>query len=191
MFQAFGASASSLGLVTFNRVALLRAPGCETLARFTSGESALVECASGEGRILVLASDLNGAWNDFPRRPTFVPFLHEAVRYLMGARPRAGEYMVGAAPRGVENRPGIAVLAGAPGSSGRRIAVNLDPVEANPARLTNDEFLAAVTRLQEAGRAEGRLEARQEEESQHLWQWVLGAMLAAMLIESVVALKTA
>ena len=191
VFQAFGDGRSSLGLVTFSRIALLRAPRCETLARFTSGESALVECAANEGRVLVFASDLNNAWNDFPRRPTFVPFLHESLRYLAGGRPNVGDYVVGAAPRGVEDKPGIAVIRGAGGLPDRRVSVNVDPLESNPARLTSAEFLAAVTRLQDSARVESGLEDRQQEERQHLWQWGLGVMLALLLIESVVAMKTA
>jgi len=191
VFQAFGIGRSSLGLVTFSRIALLRAPRCETLARFTGGENALVECAGTDGRILVFASDLNNAWNDFPRRPTFVPFLHETLRYLAGARPNAGEYVVGAAPTGVEDKPGIGVIRGTGGQPERRVSVNVDPLESTPARLTATEFLGAVTRLQDTARAESRLEDRQQEERQHLWQWALGVMLALLMIESVVAMKTA
>ena len=73
----------------------------------------------------------------------------------------------------------------------RRVSVNVDPLESNPARLTSAEFLAAVTRLQDSARAESGLEDRQQEERQHLWQWGLGVMLALLLIESVVAMKTA
>jgi aerotolerance regulator-like protein/VWA domain-containing protein len=191
VFQAFGSGRSSLGLVTFRRIAVLRAPRCETLARFTSGENALVECEGTEGRILVFASDLNNAWNDFPRRPTFVPFLHETLRYLAGSRPNTGEYVVGAAPAGIGDKPGIGVIRGTSGQPDRRVSVNVDPLESTPARLTSAEFLAAVTRLKDTARAESRLEDRQREERQHLWQWALGVMLALLLIESVVAMKTA
>lgn len=193
VFQAFGAGRASLGLVTFNRIALVRAPRCETLATFTSGESALVECPANDGRLLVFASDLSNIWNDFPRRPTFVPFLHETVRYLAGARPNAGDYLVGAVPAGVEDKPGIAILRspGPGGGSDRRVSVNVDPLESISSRLAPAEFLAAVTRLQDGARVEQRLEDRQQEDRQHLWQWALGVMLALLLIESVVAMKTA
>jgi Aerotolerance regulator N-terminal/von Willebrand factor type A domain len=190
VFDAFGSLRTSLGLVTFSRIAIVSAPSCETLATFTSGETALVECPANDGRVLVFASDLNNAWNDFPRRPTFVPFLHEMVRYLAGARPNAGDYVVGAAPAGVNDKPGIAVVR-ASGVPDRRVSVNVDPLESNPARLTSGEFLAAVTRLQDTARVEGRLEDQQQEERQRLWRWALGVMLALLLIESVVAMKTA
>ena len=49
VFQAFGIGRSSLGLVTFSRIALLRAPRCETLARFTSGENALRRMRGNRG----------------------------------------------------------------------------------------------------------------------------------------------
>ena len=53
---AIRAGRSSLGLVKFRRVADVRAEGCQTLARFTSGEPALVDCELGQGRAIVLAS---------------------------------------------------------------------------------------------------------------------------------------
>ena len=61
-----------------------------------------IECPSGDGRALVLASDLDNRWNDFPLHATFVPFLHEVVRYLASARAHASDYFVGDAPAGVQ-----------------------------------------------------------------------------------------
>ena len=120
-----------------------------------------------------------------------MPFLHETIRYLSGARPRAGEYLVGATPPGVGDMPGVRLVPATDGGPGRRVAVNVDPAEADPARLTPNEFQTAVTRLQDAARAGGRIEDRQQEDRQHLWQWALGAMLALMLVESLVAVRTA
>ena len=84
------------------------AAGCQTLARFTTGETALLDCPSGEGRALVLASDLDNRWNDFPLHATFVPFLHEAVRYLASARAHAsrvsGRRRAGRGPAGARHR---------------------------------------------------------------------------------------
>ena len=47
-----------------------------------------MEEASGEGRVLLFASDLNNAWNDFPLQPAFVPFLHEIAAASRGVAPR-------------------------------------------------------------------------------------------------------
>jgi hypothetical protein len=190
LFESFGPSAASLGLPRFDRIAAIGGAACQVLARFTTGEAALLDCTPGEGRLLVFASDLDRQWNDFPRHATFVPFLHEAVRYLGGDRVHAAEYLVGRTPPGVAAEPGLATVRDANGSL-RRIAVNVDPAESDPARLTPEEFQDAVTRIQDAAQAEGRIEDRQHEDRQHLWQYVLGAMLALMLAESFLASRTA
>ena len=195
IFQPYGSNAATLGLVKFQTVARIGGPGCQTIARFTTGEPALLDCSVGDGRAMVIASDLNNRWNDFPLHATFVPFLHEAVRYLVSGRPHADEYVVGDAPAGVPRTPGIATLldrasTGAPGRT-RRIAVNVDPREGDPARMSADEFQSAVTRLKDVGVSEARVEATQQEDRQHLWQFVLLAMLAMLTLEGLVASRTA
>ena len=137
---------------------------CQTLARFTTGETALLECAAGDGRALVFASDLENHWNDFPLHATFVPFLHEIVRYLASARAHAGEYLVADAPSGAPRQPGVAVLTDSsrPGATPRAVAINVDPREADPARLSIEDFQSAVTRLKDVNVSEARVEARQQ-----------------------------
>ena len=159
----------------------------------TTGEPALIECAAGEGRALVLASDLDNRWNDFPLHATFVPFLHEVVRYLASARAHASDFVVADAPSGVGRKPGIALWQepGRPASEGRRIAINVDPREAEPARMSVEEFESAVTRLKDTGDAEGKAEARQQEDRQHLWQYALGLMALFLVIEGILAARTA
>jgi hypothetical protein len=191
LFEAFGAGVASLGLATFDRIADIRAASCQALARFTTGEPALLDCAPGEGRLLVLASDLDKQWNDFPRFATFVPFLHEAVRYLAGAGVHQSEYIIGRLPPGVPPKPGLTPTARPGGGSLRRMAVNVDPSESDPARLTPEEFQATVTRIKDAATVQGRVDDSRQEERQHLWQYVLGAMLALMVAESFVAARTA
>src|SRR5579872_434488 len=136
VFRPFAAGAATLGLVTFQTVARIGGDSCQTLARFTTGETALVDCPAGDGRALVLASDLDNRWNDFPVHATFVPFLHETVRYLSSAAARASEYLVADAPAGVRRSPGVVALGapgGArPGAAPRRIAVNVDAREGDP-----------------------------------------------------------
>ena len=142
----------------------------------------------------VIASDLNDRWNDFPLHATFVPFLHEAVRYLAGGRPRAGDYLVSEVPAGVPPTPGVVTLpeprAGA-ATRPRRVAVNVDPRESDPARMSVGDFQSTVTRLKDVGASEARFEAGQQEERQHLWEYVLAMMIALLAVEGVVASRTA
>ena len=193
VFQPFAGHAATLGLVTFQNASRISGVGCQTLARFTTGDTALIECPSGDGRTLVLASDLDNRWNDFPLHATFVPFLHEVVRYLASARAHASEYFVGDAPAGVKRVPGIVALADPAGAAGgtRRIAVNVDPREADPARISIEDFQSAVTRLKAAGGVEARVEARQQEDRQHLWQYALAVMAVLLAAEGLLAARTA
>jgi hypothetical protein len=184
IFQPFGGGAT-LGLARFRRIAVVQGEGCQALARFSTGEPGLLECAVGSGRVLVFASDLDSGWNDFPRQASFVPFVHEAVRYLAGRRARAGEILVANAPAGIAPRPGIAT------AGGRRVAINVDPVETEAGRLTVEEFGSSVTRVQDRPSADGQSLARaQQEDRQHIWQYLLGLMVAMLALESVIGART-
>jgi hypothetical protein len=194
IFRAFGAQAATLGLVKFTRFTRISGAGCQILAKFTSGEPALMDCAPDEGRLgraLVFASDLGNQGNDFPLHATFVPFLHEAIKYLGGGHPRQGEYLVGEAPPGVPSKPGVSTLPGDAGRQARSIAVNVDSNESDPRRLTPDEFQAAVGRLKDAGGAGVSVEARQEEDRQHVWQYLLAIMIVMLVAESFMARRLA
>src|SRR5205823_10615435 len=77
------------------------------------------------------------------------------------------------------------------GAAPRRVAFNVDPRESDPARLTMDEFQAAVTRLKPTAGSEERIEARQQEDSQHMWQYAVALMLIALAVEGFLAARTA
>jgi hypothetical protein len=194
IFQRFAGKAATLGLATFQSVAQIGGSACQTLARFTTGEAALIECPAGEGRALVLASDLDNRWNDFPLRATFVPFLHEVVRYLATARAHASEYVIADAPPGAPRAPGVVTLSdNTPPSNGvapRRVAINVDAREADPSRMSADEFQSAVTRLKDVAGSKARVEARQQEDSQHLWLYILALMAITLAVEGLVAART-
>jgi len=194
IFQPFASNTATLGLVTFQSVARVGGSACQTLARFTTGEAALVECPAGDGRALVFASDLENRWNDFPLHATFVPFLHEIVGYLASARAHAAEYLVADAPAGAPRKPGVALLTDAsrPGAPPRAVAINVDPREADPARLSVEDFQSAVTRLKDVSEARlATVEARQQEDRQHLWQYALAMMALLLAVEGLVAARTA
>jgi len=206
IFQPFAANPAVLGLVTFDNVARIGGSACQTLARFTTGDAALIECPAGDGRALVFASDMANRWNAFPLHATFVPFVHEVIRYLSSARSHASEYLVADVPAGVPRRPGVFSLPDPAGPSSataaatrtnrsvqapqRRVAVNVDPREGDPARVSVNEFLSAVTTMKDASRSPARVEARQQEDQQHLWRYLLGLMTLALVAEGMVAART-
>lgn len=191
MFRAFASDAATLGLVTFRQIVGVRGTGCEAAARFSTGEPAVLDCPVGAGRATMIASDLDGRWNDFPVHSTFLPFLHQSVEYLAGPRRLSASFTVGAVPPGGPAAPGFGTLVGAPGLPSRKIAVNVEPRESDPARVTPDEFRLAVTPVQATAVAEPMLGARQQEERQNLWRYAILVLVAALVGESLLAARTA
>jgi hypothetical protein len=185
IFRSFGAEVASLGLVQFHVVARVSGRSCQAIARFTSGDAAVLDCVTGNGRAIVVASDLNNRWNDFPVRASFVPFLDQASRYLSDSARRASEYLVGDVPAGVAAVPGVATVGDAGGS--RRVVVNVDPRESETDHMSPTDFQASITRLTDAGGREVRADIAAQENRQHLWQYLLAAMILALAAEGVVA----
>lgn len=191
VFQPFESNPATLGLVTFQKVARVSGSACHIVARFTTGETAIVDCPAGEGRVVVVASDLDARWNDFPLHPTFVPFLHQTVKYLASPRMKRDEYLVGEAPAGLARVPGPVLLPeGGPNTPARRIVVNVDPREGDSARISPEEFLSTVARLKDTGAAVARVEAGRQEDRQQAWRFVLAGMLIVLAFEGAIAGRT-
>ncbi|MGE3511967.1 MAG: BatA domain-containing protein [Vicinamibacterales bacterium] len=190
VFRSFAAESATLGLVRFRQIVVVRGTGCQALARFSSGEPALQECPSGEGRVLVFASDLDGRWNDFPVHATFLPFLHETVAYLAGGPRRPSTYLVSSVPAGVPAEPGVHRIPSDGERTGVAVAVNVDVRESDLARLTVDEFQAAVTPLQTAQVPAGpQGETQQQEARQNLWKYAILLMMACLVAESLLSAR--
>ena len=69
--------------------------GSEVVLRFENGDAALVAGNAGSGRVLIFASSLDPAWNNFPRQVMYLPLLQEAMRYLAGSQMQKSVYQVG------------------------------------------------------------------------------------------------
>jgi hypothetical protein len=195
VFRLFG-GVGTLANVSFARAAGLDAQGgADVIARYSDGAPALVEHQLSSGRMLMFASDLNNRWNDFPLQPAFVPFVHEALRYLAAARPPRSEYLVGDLPAAVGAVPGVvgvpmpgAAAGGVPSTSlrtSRRVAVNVDARESDPARITADAFRNGVSRMNVTAAQQARAQAREREESQRFWQYALVLMMVSLAAEGI------
>jgi hypothetical protein len=75
--------------------ALGAAKDASVLARFDTGEPALVERAAGRGRIILYASTLDLSWNDLALKPMFLPFVHQLGRHLSGFREQPAWLTIG------------------------------------------------------------------------------------------------
>ena len=183
VFRPFGAMTPALGRVRFDRhLVLTPSDRAAVLARFSDGDPALVEFAVGKGRVLVFASDLSGAWNDFPLQPVFVPFVHELVRYLAPTITQPSAYLVGEVPQDIEATPGIV----SDPVTGRRVAVNVDPRESMVSRLTIDEFTAPIASSSRAMAGPVEVGAAGREAEQQYWQYALLFMLVVVATEGLV-----
>ncbi len=60
--------------------------GTAVLARFDSGEPALLERPLGEGRVLIWTSTLDRYWNDLALQPVFLPFVQRLALHATGYR---------------------------------------------------------------------------------------------------------
>ena len=176
VFRPFG-GVGTLGHVRFTRAAAIASPdSASVIARYSDGSAALVEERVGAGRVLVFGSDLNHRWNDFPVQPAFVPFVHEMLRYLAAERPRPAEYLVGDLAGYVV--PGVVSV-----TARRRVAINVDTRESDPARMTPGEFAANVTRLRTTAARQATSAAEEREDGQRLWQVALLLMVAGLAAE--------
>jgi hypothetical protein len=177
--------------VRFARSALvLGTDRSEVIARFDTGEPALVATPFGRGRVLVFASDLANRWNDFALHPAFVPFIGEAVRWLAAEQAPPASIVAGATPLPGADVPGVISWPTRTAAAPVSVAVNADPREFDTARTSASEFVARVPRSAVPLESSGDAEARREEGSQGLWRYGLGLMLAVLVTESLAGRRT-
>ena len=75
--------------------ALTAAKDATVLARFDTGEPALIERNAGRGKVVVFASTLDLAWNDLALKPMFLPFVHQLGRHLSGFKEQPAWLTIG------------------------------------------------------------------------------------------------
>lgn len=177
IFRAFGEQVGMLSEVRVDRAAqITETDGAHVLARFDDGAPALVEYDVGVGRALVLATDLNDAWNDFPRRPGYVPFVQEMASYLVGTGRRPRDVVVADVPPGVSRVPGPATHPG----SGHRMVINVDPRESDPTPIARGAFVGRLDSRASSGPIAtdpSRKATRQEDEQSYWWYALLVALI--------------
>jgi hypothetical protein len=98
---------------------LTLAPADRAVVKFDDGNVAMAERKVGAGRVILFTSPLDDSWNDFPKRPMFLPIMHETMTYLAQYEQPEPWYTVGrmldiAAPLASLVREGSASDANAP-----------------------------------------------------------------------------
>ena len=150
-------------------------PADRVLARFDDGAVAAAERKVGQGRVIVWASALDDSYSDLPRKPVYLPLVHQLVKYLAQFEPSRSWQTVGqvvdvasltkartnwvivtpSGKRVTSNGPleldeqgvyEVRPAGGAvEGTPAQAIAVNIDPAEADLTPMDPAELVAAVT----------------------------------------------
>ncbi len=173
----FGAFARS-GRLTSTRVygyhRATTKEGSLTLAALDDGSPIVVEGSAGRGKVLLITTTLDTAWNDLPLTPMYLPLLRQMLEYL-GGRESAASYTIGQAFTTPSDKDGSLPAIDSPSakrvddarknSSGEQsldageigfyrlryrdrdefVAVNLDTKESDLAKLSVDELIASVS----------------------------------------------
>jgi hypothetical protein len=149
--------------------------GATTIAALDDGNPVIVDGLAGRGKVLLIATTLDTAWNDLPLTPMFLPLARQMLEYL-GGRELPAAYTIGqviAAPPDTDGSlPAIDNPAGGRLNDARQnptgelafdateigyyklryrnrnefAAVNLDTKESDFAKLNMDDFVASLNR---------------------------------------------
>lgn len=211
---AAGSGSELAAARTYRYRAVTPEPEAGVLLRFDDGRPALVEVELGAGRALVWTSTLDGFWTDLPRRPVYVPLIHEAIRYAAGYR-EPPLFLAAATPTAVEAlvtlaggvaaeasdvsldgtpvsgstapAPGLHLVewVGVAGRGSGRIAVNLDRSESDLSPIDAEEVLAAIDREGDGVAGEAPDgSVARSERRQSLWWYLLILAFVALAAET-------
>ena len=196
----------------YRHVAVQPQDGDRVLMRLDGGGPLLVEHTLGAGRVMLYGSSLDREWNDLPVQPVFVPMIAQLAAYLAGDHQAGSEARLGAAlsaramgfagaqvfaPDG-----GMALgIAGAGAGddvlvdqigfyevvgAGRTelVAVNVYPMESDPAPMTGDELARWSELAPGAEQAGVAISGMMETPPTELWPWIVALLAALVLAES-------
>lgn len=182
-----------------------------TLASLDNGSPVLMEGLAGRGKVLLLVTTLDTAWNDLPITPMFLPLVRQMLEHLAGGE-GALAYKVGqlftVPPDSEGNYPAVENPAGGrlddtPRTSAGELAVtageigfyrlryreraenagvNLDAREADFAKLNLDDFVATITPTPDAASAPPIAEQLTAEEVESKQRLWLPLILLALLL---------
>ena len=63
--------------------------------RFDSGDPAIVDLPVGQGRCILVTTSVDVKWSSWPLSPSYVPFMHELILYVVSGRSRERQVLVG------------------------------------------------------------------------------------------------
>ncbi|MEA3188930.1 MAG: hypothetical protein QOD99_2760 [Chthoniobacter sp.] len=204
--------------VEFYRGFDLKGDNLVPVARWPDGGIALAEISVGSGRIFLAGMPLDRKATNWPALPSFVPFVHQTVRWLGSVAAKEADWRVGdtiplagegtwrvldSPVQAVERRVSGSVRAEAPGLyeflAGEKktfFAVNIPTEESDLRPWQNMDQLLALESKEHATQSRAavappiRLSNEAAEARQRLWSWLLALCAAGMLAELALANRT-
>jgi hypothetical protein len=214
-----GQSLLPLLSVEFHRGFNLAGSQLAPVADWPDGKMALAEWSDGGHRLLLAGFPMNRAATDWPTQPSFVPFVHQTVRWLGSFEEKRDDWRVGdtislpatngtwrvldgpamrqARSAGGSIRPDAPGLYEFAGGGARRIfAVNTPVEESDLAPWPKPEQFASLESKnlpERAGRhvAAAPISSEAAENQQRLWWWLLAGCGLVILAELALANRTA
>jgi Aerotolerance regulator N-terminal/von Willebrand factor type A domain len=208
--------AGSLETVKFYQAQRVEPGDARIAARLNDGTPLLYEKRIGEGRAVVLTSTLDNISNDFPLHASFVPFVERMARYLEGSEGRPDSASVGSyiELRKAKDQAVAAEVIGPDGqraldlkqasaaqnyqvdragfydvrpASGKRelVAVNVDRRESDLTPIPEETL--ALWRGPASPQNSSPATNNRGPEPYSLWKYFLFALLAAAVVESILA----
>jgi hypothetical protein len=201
----------------YRRLDAAAIPTARIVARFDSGDPAILQVPLGKGSVVVLTSSWRPFDSQLALSSKFVPLVGALLeqssklpvpkaQYLPGDEvplPPAAQPFTIRKPDGSEvtasgnftgtDQPGVYSIT--PGT--QRFVVNLAPDESRLTPLTPERFTTLGVPLRKAARApsaaaeqhEAQAQAAELESRQKLWRWLLLAALLVLLLETLIAGK--
>jgi len=194
-------------------------PSARVLARFDSGDPAIVQVPLGKGSVVIFASAWTPSDSQLALSSKFVPLLHSLLEQSSPAPVQRPQYFVGEElplPGGEQpltvRKPDGTEIAVAPGvkftgtdqpgiysvePGAMRVAVNLSPEESRTTPLPPERFTSLGVPLMKPlvenptkrAASQAQLQAAEIEQRQKLWRWLVVGALAVLLLETLLAAK--
>jgi hypothetical protein len=188
------------------------------VARFDSGDPAIVQVPLGKGSVVVFTSSWRPVDSQLALSSKFVPLLHALLEQSSSLPPQKAQYFIGdevPLPGGTQpltvRKPDGTDAAAAPGAKfsatdlpgvyaitpgGQRFVVNLTPDESRLTPLPAERLISLGVPVRsghetpaEIAKREGQAQAAEIESQQKLWRWLLVAAVGLLLLETLFAGK--
>ena len=169
-------------------------PAARVLAKFDSGDPAVIEMTRNKGRVFILASGWHPASSQLALSSKFPSLLASLLASTGAGAQQPAQFFAGDQDF---REPGLQKITR--DGEAREVAVNLDPAESRTAPLALEEFeklgapvstqskpVAAPTAASEAIAAATETESRQK-----IWRWLLAGVFAVLFIETLLGTRAA